>query len=62
MACDYLRLQLYSSIPVASPALGHEPFGSEFRVELLEPNGAARDPPAMQGTSGQVAGKQHPVS
>ncbi len=29
--------------PPASPALGHEPFGSELRVELLGPNGAARD-------------------
>ena len=45
------------SSPPALPALGHELFGSELRVELLGPNGAARDPPATQGTSGLVAGR-----
>ena len=40
-----------------SPALCHEQFGLELTAERLGPNGAARDPPAMQGTSGQVAGR-----
>jgi hypothetical protein len=39
---------LRSDSPPASSALGHEPFGSELRDELLGPNGAARD-------GGQVA-------
>ena len=29
--------------PPASPALCHEPFGRELRVERLRPNGVARD-------------------